>query len=69
MPGRSFKGQLYESTGARLVKERADRERFAKERNESAGGRTGALTFGMVSPGPSCEIAFYFLWMASGAGY
>lgn len=44
--GRSFKGQLYESTTARLQKEREDRKRFAKQRNESAGGRNAAMTFG-----------------------
>jgi D-lactate dehydrogenase (cytochrome) len=43
---RSFKGQLYESTAARLQRERAERQRFAKLRNESAGGRNVAITFG-----------------------
>lgn len=43
---RSFKGQLYESTAARLERERAERQRFAKLRNESAGGRNAAITFG-----------------------
>lgn len=46
--GRSFKGQLYESTTARLQKEREERKRFAKQRNESAGGKNAALTFGML---------------------
>jgi hypothetical protein len=44
--GRSFKGQLYESTTARLEKEREDRKRFARHRNEGAGGRNAAMTFG-----------------------
>jgi D-lactate dehydrogenase (cytochrome) len=43
---RSFKGQLYESTSARLQKEREDQQRFAKQRNEGANGRNAALTFG-----------------------
>jgi D-lactate dehydrogenase (cytochrome) len=47
--GRSFKGQLYESTAARLQREREERQRFAKQRNESAGGRNAAMTFGMQS--------------------
>ena len=44
--GPSFKGQLYESTQARLMKERAERERYSKNRNESSGGKNSALTFG-----------------------
>jgi D-lactate dehydrogenase (cytochrome) len=48
--GRSFKGQLYQSTALRLQKEREDRERFAKQRNEGAGGRNAALTFGSSPP-------------------
>ena len=46
--GRSFKGQLYNSTAERLAKERAEQQRFAKERNEGAGGRNAALTFSMI---------------------
>ncbi len=44
--GKSFKGQLYESTSTRLARERAERERFSKERKEGPGGRNLALTFG-----------------------
>lgn len=47
--GRSFKGQLYNSTAERLAKERAEQLRFAKERNEGAGGRNAALTFSTTS--------------------
>ena len=43
---RSFKGQLYDSVGQRLERERAEQRRFAKERGESSGGRTAATTFG-----------------------
>lgn len=48
--GRSFKGQLYESTQARLIKERAEREQYSKNRNESSGGKNSALTFGAQMP-------------------
>jgi len=44
--GRSFKGQLYESTSARLAREQAERNRFSRERQEGSGGRNMALTFG-----------------------
>lgn len=45
--GKSFRGQLYNSTAMRLQREKADRERFSQARNESSGGRSLALTFGM----------------------
>lgn len=45
--GKSFKGQLYESAAVRLERERAERARFSRERNEGAGGRNTALTFGI----------------------
>lgn len=44
---RSFKGQLYQSTAQRMKQEMAERERFADQRNESAGGRNTAIMFGM----------------------
>lgn len=44
--GRSFKGQLYESTTRRLHREQAEQERFSLQRKEYAGGRNLALTFG-----------------------
>lgn len=47
----SFRGQLYESTAQRLQRERAEQEKFAKERGESSGGRSLAITFG--KPGRS----------------
>lgn len=49
--GRSFKGQLYESTSTRLQKERLERARFADERNQSASGRNWSITFCMY---PNC---------------
>ena len=45
----SFKGQLYESTAARLQREREERQRFSQERGEGSGGRNAALTFGAFS--------------------
>ena len=48
--GRTFKGQLYESAAARLERERAEQARFSKQRNEGAGGRNSALTFGISYP-------------------
>lgn len=47
--GKSFRGQLYNSTAMRLQREKADRERFSQARNESSGGRSLALTFGMFA--------------------
>jgi D-lactate dehydrogenase (cytochrome) len=44
--GPSFKGQLYESTAKRLIKERAERVRFAQERDEGSSGRSWSITFG-----------------------
>ncbi len=46
--GRSFKGQLYESTAARLAKERVERARFSRDRKEPSGARNVALTFGTL---------------------
>ncbi|KAI0151571.1 hypothetical protein GGR57DRAFT_470750 [Xylariaceae sp. FL1272] len=46
--GPSFKGQMMESITSRIARERAERERFAKERVESANSRRWATTFGLV---------------------
>ncbi|KAF3342478.1 hypothetical protein VdG2_09438 [Verticillium dahliae VDG2] len=43
--GRSFQGQVTGSITQRLARERADRERFANEREKSASSRSYALTF------------------------
>ena len=45
----AFRAQLYESTAERTRKERADRDRHAKERQEGGGGRNIATTFGMFA--------------------
>ncbi|KAH6685415.1 glycolate oxidase [Plectosphaerella plurivora] len=42
--GRSFQGQVMGSITQRLAKERAERERFAKERERTSGARNGSLT-------------------------
>ncbi len=44
----AFRAQLYESTAERTKKERADRERHARERQEWTGGRNLATTFGSL---------------------
>ncbi|KAG9249288.1 glycolate oxidase [Calycina marina] len=49
--GPSFQGQLYQSTGARLVKERAERARFAAQRPEGVAVRNWSLTFALVFVG------------------
>lgn len=72
--GKSFKGQLYESTAVRLERERREQARFSKVRNEGAGGRNMALSFGTVKPVPKealqtsanymfCSIACCKLWI------
>lgn len=45
----SFKGQLYESTHQRLLRERAEQERFAQYQTQSPAARYVALTFGEPS--------------------
>ncbi|TVY87000.1 D-lactate dehydrogenase [cytochrome], mitochondrial [Lachnellula willkommii] len=48
--GKSFRGQLYNSTAMRLQRERAERERFQQARNENfSGGRSSALTFVVIA--------------------
>jgi len=47
LSGKSFKGQLYESTATRLAKERLEQERFSKSRDEGNGPRNMYVTFGM----------------------
>ncbi|CZR69824.1 probable D-lactate dehydrogenase (cytochrome) [Phialocephala subalpina] len=55
--GKSFKGQLYESTAVRLARERQEQERFSKVRNEGSGGKNAALSFVLLATG----IAGYYL--------
>ncbi|TVY18984.1 Mitochondrial D-lactate dehydrogenase [cytochrome] [Lachnellula arida] len=48
--GKSFRGQLYNSTAMRLQRERAERERFQQARNDNfSGGRSSALTFVVIA--------------------
>lgn len=44
--GREFKGQMVQSIGERLAREKADLERMAAIREKQALGRNWALTFG-----------------------
>lgn len=46
--GRSFKGQLYESTAQRLQRERAEQARFAKQRELGSGGKSASLLFAVL---------------------
>ncbi|KAI0468476.1 hypothetical protein F4859DRAFT_205235 [Xylaria cf. heliscus] len=41
----SFRGQMLESISSRIARERAEREKFARQRLESAGSRRWATTF------------------------
>ncbi|KAI1138181.1 hypothetical protein F5Y05DRAFT_385366 [Hypoxylon sp. FL0543] len=43
--GSSFQGQMLESISSRIAREKAEREKFARERQESAGTRRWATTF------------------------
>ncbi|KAI9837007.1 MAG: hypothetical protein M1819_000656 [Sarea resinae] len=52
--GKSFKGQLYDSTAQRVRREREEQRRFAHERSESSGGRNAALTFVILSSSLGC---------------
>ncbi|KAI0096308.1 hypothetical protein F4776DRAFT_559103 [Hypoxylon sp. NC0597] len=44
-PGSSFQGQMLESISSRIAREKAEREKFAKQRQETAGSRRWATTF------------------------
>ena len=43
--GRHFKGQIFESIGKRLAREKAEREALLKERMEASSRRNAATTF------------------------
>ncbi|KAI1401469.1 hypothetical protein F4819DRAFT_496676 [Hypoxylon fuscum] len=43
--GASFQGQMLESISSRIAREKAEREKFARQRQESAGSRRWATTF------------------------
>lgn len=49
---RTFQNQVYGSITQRLARENAERERFAREREKTATGRSYAMTFG--------ELFFFF---------
>ncbi|KAI1815210.1 hypothetical protein GGS20DRAFT_576305 [Poronia punctata] len=46
--GSSFQGQMLESVSSRIAREKAEREKLAKQRQESAGTRRWATTFVVV---------------------
>ncbi|RDW72959.1 FAD-binding protein-2 [Coleophoma cylindrospora] len=46
---RSFKGQLYESTGLRLQRERAERAKYANDRAESGGRNSLGMTIAVIA--------------------
>ncbi|KAL2756590.1 hypothetical protein ACRALDRAFT_2101974 [Sodiomyces alcalophilus JCM 7366] len=46
--GRTFQSQVYGSITQRLARENAERERFAREREKTATGRSYAMTFALL---------------------
>ncbi|KAL1898549.1 D-lactate ferricytochrome c oxidoreductase [Sporothrix stenoceras] len=52
--GRSFRGQMLESIGARMAREKAEREKIAKERQDTASSRNAATTFMLLFVGVAC---------------
>ncbi|KAK3938926.1 hypothetical protein QBC46DRAFT_389219 [Diplogelasinospora grovesii] len=54
--GPSFKGQMMESITQRMAREKADRERIAKEQGESASSRNAAITFMLLFVGASAWL-------------
>lgn len=48
--GPTFHGQMLESVSSRIAREKAEREKFARQRQESAGTRRWATTFGTRIP-------------------
>ncbi|TDZ32063.1 D-lactate dehydrogenase [Colletotrichum spinosum] len=55
--GRTFQGQVVGSISQRLARERADRERFAAEREKFSPGRNYAYTFVLLA---SIGFSYYF---------
>ncbi|KAA6414782.1 MAG: D-lactate dehydrogenase (cytochrome) [Lasallia pustulata] len=51
---KSFRGQLYESTAQRIQRERAEQQRFAKDREESSTSRAFATTFAILAASLGC---------------
>ncbi|KAH9903836.1 hypothetical protein F4778DRAFT_770809 [Xylariomycetidae sp. FL2044] len=55
--GPSFQGQMLESISSRIAREKAEREKFAKERQESVGSRRWATTFVVFA----ATVASYYM--------
>ena len=51
---RSFRGQMLESISSRMAREKAERERMARERQDSASSRNAATTFMLFCVGVAC---------------
>jgi len=51
-PGRSFRGQMNNSIVARMQREKAERERAARDKTESASTRNLGTTFGKTASSP-----------------
>ncbi|KAF2493996.1 FAD-binding domain-containing protein [Lophium mytilinum] len=54
--GKSFKGQLYESTAQRIQKEREEQVRFATKRQLGSGGRGASMLFAVAF---SAAVGYY----------
>jgi D-lactate dehydrogenase (cytochrome) len=55
--GPSFQGQMLESISSRIAREKAEREKFAKQRQDSAGARRWATTFVVLA----ASLGSYYL--------
>lgn len=56
--GPSFKGQMMESIAARMEREKAERDRAAREKSLSAAPRNWGVTFCMF-----CSYQVFYLWV------
>ncbi|KAI0895554.1 D-lactate dehydrogenase mitochondrial precursor [Annulohypoxylon nitens] len=52
----SFQGQMLESISSRIAREKADREKFAKQQHESAASRQWAMTFVVLA---AAGVSYY----------
>lgn len=57
--GSSFKGQMMESIAARMIREKAERERAARERQQSSASRNWTVSFSTTTP-VSCPQLSHF---------
>ncbi|KJR81545.1 D-lactate dehydrogenase (cytochrome) [Sporothrix schenckii 1099-18] len=52
--GRSFRGQMLESISSRMAREKAEREKIAQQRQDTASSRNAATTFMLLFVGAAC---------------